>query len=42
MYTFDQSGVSKQIQILDDGIKNINPTKFIKYGKQITGSISKE
>ena len=24
MYTFDQSGVSKQIQILHDGIKNIN------------------
>ena len=24
MYTFDQSGVSKQIQIFHDGIKNIN------------------
>ena len=25
-----------------DGIKNVNPTKLIKYGKIITGSIKSE
>ena len=40
-YILDLNLTNKIIN-LSDGIKNINPTKLIKYGKIITGNIKRE